>query len=176
MGLAALLADGDAAALKVDLAEVEVADGGAAHAGLDQGVDDRPVAPGPVALAPGTLVGELDVLAAAAVVDPPAEDRQMVGGVEELAPLALGERPLDLEARAGEDGLQFLGRVAEAEGPQGMDPLGEGLQVRGDAGDRAVGEAPAAVLIELVPEGIEERPRQAARPAAAVDHSPPRRA
>ena len=92
----------------------------------------------------------------------------MVGGVEELAALALGECPLDLEARADEDGLQFLGGITEAEGAEGMDPLGEGLQMRGDAGDGAVGKAPAAVCIELFVEGVEERPRQAARPERAL--------
>src|SRR5512147_1719561 len=63
----ALLADGDVPCLEVDLREVEVADRGAAHAGLDQGIDDRPVAPGTVALSSGTLVGKFHLRAAAAV-------------------------------------------------------------------------------------------------------------
>src|SRR5512135_1368320 len=105
VALAALLAHGDVATPKVDFGEVEVADRRPPHAGLDQTVDDRPVAPGPVALAAGTLVGELDVLAAAAISRSPPEHRQVVGGSEELAPLALGERPLDLQARADEDSL-----------------------------------------------------------------------
>ena len=49
-----------------------------------------------------------------------------------------------------------------------MDPLGEGLQVGGDAGDGAVGKAPAAVGIELFGESVEKRPRQAAGPEGAV--------
>ena len=40
----------------------------------------------------------------------------MVGGIEQLAPLALGECPLDLQARPNKDGLQFLGGITEAEG------------------------------------------------------------
>ena len=64
--------------------------------------------------------------------------------------------------------LQFLRGITEAEGAEGMDPLGEGLQVRGDAGDGAVGKAPAALLIDLVSQGIEKRPRQTARPEGSL--------
>ena len=49
-----------------------------------------------------------------------------------------------------------------------MDPLGEGLEMRGDAGDGAVGKAPAAVRLEFLLEGIQKRPRQAAGPQRAV--------
>ena len=57
---------------QIDRGEVEATDGGSPHAGPDQRVDDRPVAPGAVALAAGALIGELDVLRAAAVAGPPA--------------------------------------------------------------------------------------------------------
>jgi hypothetical protein len=40
--------------------------------------------------------------------------------------------------------------------------------MRGDAGDRAVGEAPAAVSIDLAAQGVQKRPRQAARPERAL--------
>ena len=45
---------------------------------------------------------------------------------------------------------------------------GDDTYVVDNAGDRAVGKAPAAVCIELFVEGVEERPRQTARPQRAV--------
>ena len=105
VGLPSFLAHGDGLLLEVDLTEVEVADGGAAHAGLDQRIDDGAVAPGTGALSSGTFVGEFGVSGAAAVFGAAADDGEMVGGIQQLPPFALGERPFDLESRADEDGL-----------------------------------------------------------------------
>ena len=154
--------------VEIDPLEVEVADGRPAHAGADEAIDDRSVAVGPIAFAPGALVGELHLLAAPPVLRAAAEDRQVVGGIEELAPVAFGERPFDLEAGAAGSGLELVGRVAETEGAQGVDPLGEGFQVGGDAGDRPIRKAAPAFLIDLFAQGIEERPGEAAGPQAAV--------
>ena len=75
------------------------------HAGLDETVDDGAVPPGAGAFAEGTLVRKFEVFRAAAVSGAAADDGEMIGSVEKLPPLALGERPFDLQAGAGQDGL-----------------------------------------------------------------------
>ena len=95
----ALLLHGDCTAVEVDIAEVEVGDCGATHAGLDQRVDDRPVAPGPVVLPLRPLVG-LGAPVAVAVLAAATDEREGIGGIEQLLALLHGEGALDLEAVA----------------------------------------------------------------------------
>ena len=96
--MAALFRDGHRPSGDIDIARIQSHHGRPTHAGLDQQIDDGPVPPGPIALAPRSLVGKLGL--EPPVARAPANDRQVIGHIEELAPLGRRDRPLDLEAGA----------------------------------------------------------------------------
>ena len=116
--LAALLGDEQGALFEIDLIDVDRGDLAAAHPGLDQGIDDRPVAPGAVAFSAGAFIGEVFLLGPAAVFTAAPDHGQVVGGVEQFAALGFGERAFEFEDAPDGEALEFIGRVTQGEGSE----------------------------------------------------------
>ena len=151
--------------------KIDAGDLGSPHAGLDQAIDDRPVAPRAIALATGPLVGELDIPAPAPIAGAPAEDGQMVGSIKQAPTLVRSEGALELQDAVQGEALQLLRRVPQGKGPELSDPLGEGLEVRRHPVDRAVGVVARAVLVDLSAQRFDERPAEIGGPGAALERA-----
>jgi hypothetical protein len=137
---AALLDDDELVLREVYTRQVDARDFRPPHAGLQQRVDDGAVPPGPVALPSGALVEELGVPVAPAVAGPPADHRQVVGGIEEASALRHGEGALEIEPALLGEAFELQERMLPLrERPVVVDPFREGLQVGEHPVDRPVG-------------------------------------
>jgi hypothetical protein len=152
----------------IDVIDIELGDRGPAHAGFDQRVDDRPVAPRPVALSAGPFVRQCNVLAASPIAGPAADDRKQVGSLQQTGALLFGERAFDLKTDRHNEVFELLRGVTEGKGSVLVDPSGEGFEMGEGTVDRAVGKSSASCFLDFAAQRFDEGAGDAGSPGSPV--------
>lgn len=165
--LSALFGNEEGVSLGVDALQINRGDFGAAHPGLYERIDDGAVTPGAVAFSARALVRKLCFFIAPSVTGPSTDNREVIGGIEELAAFGFGERPLELQDPGDGKALQLLRWISKRKRPQLVDPFAEGFEMRNNSINGPVRPSSSPFFLHFAAQRVNEcsgKPRRPLRP------------
>lgn len=163
VGHPALLLGRDDPPAGVDVGESERRHRGAAHAGLDEEIENRPVAVRTIG-----RTARPAVLVARAVLGSSPDFNEHIRGIKKPPPFGGSDSALHLKRARHGEALDLGGRLPKREGGKLMDPFREGLEVGDDPVHRHVRPSPRPIVLEPGAEPALKALGQPRRPPGAL--------